>query len=301
MDNQSGVDEEKLLTGDDRILFRARKKWKRAHDFQSGADKFFREDIKFANADARNNDQWPDKVFQERDGQQKPCLTINKTRTHNRMVINESLKNKAAIKLRPTGGEASYEAAKIMQALVDRVEYISKATLAYKKAITHQVEGGIGYATLETGYVDDKSFDQDIYIRPVKDPTCVYLDPDIVQDGSDADFGFVFNKEPREEFNTKHPKFRDQVGTSTFGMDDYWVTADHVMTAMFYERTQDKDELITYLIPENGERFKGHRSEIEPDLYKAIKAQIQSGTLDGQFREVVTQDVKWYLDRKSVV
>jgi hypothetical protein len=295
MDNQSGVDDEKILKGDERILYRARKKWKRAFDFQSNADKFFREDVKFANADARNNDQWPEKVFTARDGQQKPCLTINKVRTHNRMVINESLKNKASIKLRPTGGEASYEAAKIMQALAQRVEYISKASLSYKKAITHQVEGGIGYATLETGYVDDKSFDQDIYICGVKDPTCVYLDPDIRQsDGSDANWGLVFSKDPKEEFNTKHPKYKDLVGTSTFGMDDFWVTADHVMTAMFYERTQDKDELITYL-NEDGTRFKGHRSEIEPDLYKIVKAQIQSGELDGQFREVVTQDVKWYL------
>lgn len=295
MDNQSGLDDEKLLKGDEKILFRARKKWKRSHDFQAGADKFFREDVKFANADARNNDQWPEKVFNERDGQQKPCLTINETRTHNRLVINESLKNKASIKLRPTGGEASYDAAKIMQALAERIEYISKASLAYKKAITHQVEGGIGYATLETGYVDDKSFDQDIYIRGVKDPTCVYLDPDIREsDGSDANYGIVFSKDPKDEFNSKFPKYKDKIGTSTFGMDDYWVTADHVLTAMFYERTQDKDELITYINPQTGERFKGHKSEIEPSLYKIVKAQIQSGELDGQFREVVTQNVKWY-------
>ncbi len=287
---------EAILSGDERIVYRAQKKWKRCYDRQGKADKYFREDTMFANADSRNNFQWPDRVFQARDGESRPCLTINKTRTHIRMVVNESLQNKASIKIRPTGGKASFEAAQIMQSIVDRVEYISKASIAYKTAITHQIEGGIGYCLIETGYVDDKSFDQDIYIRGCKDPTCVFLDPDIREaDGSDANFGFVFEKMPRDEFDAKYPKFKDKVGSSTLGKDDMWLSQDHVMVAMFHERTQAKDELITYINPDNNERFRGHKSEIEPDLYKVVKAQIQSGELDGQFREVQTQDVKWYL------
>lgn len=282
--------------GDEAVLERAREKFKRAKDWYDGSYRNFRQDTMFANADARNNWQWPDKVFQARDGDDKPCLTINKTRLHNRMVINESLQNKASLQIRPVGGEASFEAAKVMQSLVDRIEYISRATVQYKKAITHQVEGGIGYATLETGYVDDKSFDQDIYIRGVKDPTCVFLDPDISEsDGSDADYGHVFERMPRKKFNKKYPKFKDKVGSSTLGLDENWITDDHVLLCMFYERTNKKDELITYTPEGGGDDFSGHREEIEPDLYKIVKAQIQAGELDGNIREVTTQDVKWYL------
>lgn len=288
-------DDADYLKGDGAIVQRAHERFLRCKDWYDNAYRNLRQDTMFANADARNNWQWPERVFNQRDGDDRPCLTINKTRLHNRMVINEALQNKASVQLRPVGGEASFESAKVMQSLVDRIEYISKASIHYKRAITHQVEGGCGYCTLETGYVDDKSFDQDIYIRGVKDPTCVYLDPDISEpDGSDADFGFVFERTPRAKFNKKYPKFKDQVGTSVLGKDENWITDDHVMLAMFYERTNRKDELITYTL-DGQEPFSGHRSEIEPELYKVVKAQIQTGELDGNIREVTAQDVKWYL------
>jgi hypothetical protein len=278
------------------VLSRAREKFKYCKAWYDEAYRNFRQDTMFANADARNNWQWPERVFNQRDGDDRPCLTINKTRVHNRMVINESLQNKASIRIRPVGGQASFEAAKVMQSLVDRIEYISKAQIHYKRAITHQIEGGIGYATLETGYVDDKSFDQDIYIRGVKDPTCVFLDPDISEpDGSDADYGFVFERMLRKKFNKKYPKFKNKIGTSTLGMDENWITDEHVLLCMFYERTNKKDELITYTPEDGGEPFSGHKSEIEPELYKIVEAQIRAGDLDGNIREVTTQDVKWYL------
>src|SRR5580698_4673703 len=288
-------DDGKEKNGDEAILQRARENFSRCKDWYDNAYRNWRSDTMFANADARNNWQWPEKVFNQRDGDDRPCLTINKTRVHNRMVINEALQNKASVQLRPVGGEASFESSKVMQSLVDRIEYISKATVHYKRAITHQVEGGCGYVTLETGYVDDKSFDQDIYIRGVKDPTCVFLDPDISEpDGSDADMGFVFDKMPRKKFNKAHPKFKNKIGSSTLGMDENWITDEHVLLAMYYERTNNKDELITYTI-EGQDPFSGHRSEIEPDLYKAVKAQIIAGELDGNIRDVTTQNVKWYL------
>ena len=251
--------EEKILKGDDSVLTRAREKFLYCKSWYDNAYRNFREDVMFSNADARNNWQWPDRVFQTRDGDDRPCLTVNNTRIHNRMVINEALKNKAGVRLRPVGGEASFESAKVMQSLVDRIESISKATVGYKTAIRHQVEGGIGYATLETGYVDDKSFDQDIYIRGVKDPTCVFLDPDISDpDGSDADYGFVFEKMNKNKFNKKYPKFKDKIGTSTLGMDEHWITDEHVLVAMFYDRSNKKDELITYTT-EGSDPFSGHK------------------------------------------
>jgi len=289
-------EEDGTLKGDEAILQRARDRHLYCKAWYGDAYRNFRQDTMFANADARNNWQWPERVFQSRDGDERPCLTINKTRIHNRMVINESLQNKASIRIRPIGGDASFDAAKVMQSLVDRVEYISKATIHYKKAITHQVEGGIGYCTLETGYVDDKSNAQDIYIRGVKDPTCVFIDPDISEaDGSDADYGQVFEKMLRKKFNRKYPKFKNKVGQSTLGMDENWITDDHVLLCMYYERTNNKDELIVYMPEGGGEEFHGYKSEIEPDLYKVVKAQLQAGELDGYFREVDRQNVKWYL------
>lgn len=284
------------MSANDKIVDRAQKAFARCKEWESEAQSRFIEDVKFANADPRNMWQWPEKLFNSRDDDDRPCLTINKTRTHNRMIINETLKNKQSIKIRPTGGGSTYEAAKIYQALVRRIEYISSASAAYATATKFQVEGGVGYVTLETAYTNDKSFDQDIYLRGCKDPRGVYLDPDIKEeDGSDANFGIIFSKVLKKDFNVQHPEFKDTVGTSTLGQDENWMMKDHVLVAKYYERQNNKDILLTFVDPNSKERFTGFKTEVEPDLYKKIIEQIQTGQIDGDFREVTRQNVKWYL------
>lgn len=294
------------FTPDEKIMLTARERKKRIDDWEGSATKNFKEDLKFGYADPRNGDQWPAAIYARRSGeggQDKPSLTINKTRVHNNLVVNQAIKNKSSIRISPTGGGASYDAAQIMQACVRRIEYISKATVAYKKAITDQIYGGIGYVVLETAYVSDRTMDQDIYIRRVKDATCIGLDPDINEpDGLDADFGFIFERMSREKFDRhpKYKKFKDKVGLSALGVDDIWFNKDYVLIAKYYTRTGFSDTLITYVEPESQKRLYVRSSEIVskdesgPELLKALLAQIESGEIDGETRPVTDQKVKWY-------
>lgn len=301
----SATDEDSHLRGDEKILRRARERMKLCDDWEGTSIRNFRDDKKFANADARNHDQWPDALYSSRSGeggQDRPSLTINKTRTHNRLVINQALKNKASIRISPTGGGSSYDAAQIMQACVRRIEYISKAQTAYKKAITDQVEGGFGYVTIKTEYVSDRSRDQDIYIRLVKDPTCVSVDPDAEPDGSGANYGFIKDRMTRDKFkrNPKYRKYAETVGNSALGFDEGWITKDHICVVMYYERTGTPDTLVSYDDPVSGEVVNIRASEMVGDdtgkeLYKALLADIDNGVIDGGTREVEDQKVKWYL------
>lgn len=293
------------FSADEKIMLRAREELKRANDWEGDAVKNFVEDMKFAEADPRNGDQWPAKLYASRSGeggQDRPSLTINKTRVHCNLVINQALKNKSSIRISPTGGGSSYQAAQIMQACVRRIEYISKATMAYKKAINDQVKGGMGYVVLETAYVNDRSDDQDIYIRRVKDATCIRLDPDINEpDGSDADFGFIFERMPRAKFerHPKYHKFKDKIGASALGQDDLWFNKDYVLIAKYYVRTGISDTLITYIDPEKNEKVNVRASELVGDdtkkeLLKQLIADIDNGVIDGSTRPVTDQKVKWY-------
>lgn len=299
MATADGSDDDPTLTGDKRILHRARQRFLRCKGYYDEAYTRSLDDTKFANADDRNKWQWPDKIYADRDNKRKPCLTINIVEPHNRLVINESMLNKASIRVRATGGKATAEAAEGMQALIDRTENISSAMIAYRTAITHQVDGGIGYLFLETAYVDTKSNDQDVYIKVAPDPRAVYLDPDTKEpDGSDAGFGFVFDKMPRDKFNREYPKFKDKVGKSTLGEDLLWLTDKHVLNVMYYEREAKNDELISFKLPD-GTDFFGHRSDMEkdsgPEIVDKVLEQIDNGEIDGQYRDVITQKVNWYL------
>lgn len=296
-----GSDDDTTLTGDDRILHRARKRYRRCMEFYGDAYKNSLEDEKFANQDDRNHYGWPEEVYSARTapGKNKPCLTINIVEPHNRLVINEAMKNKMSIRVRATGGEASADAGEGMQSLIERTENISTATIAYRSMIGHQINGGIGWLNLQTAFIR-KSFDQDVYIREPEDPRAVFKDPDVEEpDGSDAEYGFVFDKMSRDKFNREHPKFKNKVGLySSIGEDIVWLTDKHVLVATYYERSSKNDELIHYTLPD-GSEFTGHRSEMEKnsskELVDGVIAQIDSGEIEGRYRDDMTYDVNWYL------
>src|SRR4051812_36384525 len=125
------------------IWSEAKHRFARCQSWESQARANALNDAKFANGDSYNNWQWPDSVRNVR--QDRPCLTQNKVRQHNLHIINDARQHKAAIKVTPVGGHASYEAAQIFAAIIRRIEYQSKAIDAYSTAIYHQVESGMGY------------------------------------------------------------------------------------------------------------------------------------------------------------
>ena len=55
-----------------------------------------------------------------------PCLTINNTRVHNDLIINQMMKNGYGIKIKPMGGVASYKSAEVYQSIVRRIQNISR-------------------------------------------------------------------------------------------------------------------------------------------------------------------------------
>ena len=112
------------------------------------------------------------------------------------------------------GDGATKEAADVFEGIVRHIEYISNAQSVYDTANTFQVMAGLGYWRVCTDYPNEKTFDQEIYIRRIKYPLTVLLDPDITEvDGSDARYGFIFDDVPKEVFEKEYPQYKDQVPT----------------------------------------------------------------------------------------
>lgn len=297
----------KKRKNDEEILSEARTVFKRNMEWESPSRANFTQDIKFAYGDAYNHWQWPDNIWGGREDEQRPSLTINKTRLHNNQIINDALQNKAAVRIRPTGGNASYLSADAMQALVRRIEYISKAQAAYKTAFTFQVDGGIGYVTLHTDYISDRSFDQDIFIKRVRDPLSIVLDRDIKEiDGSDARNGFQFEDVPRELFEAKYPKYKGVIGQTTFGEEvQAWVNRDHIRRAMYYRKEDTEDRLISFVNPENGERETIFESDIDRKLRTgALRERYKEEMIDHpdtKVRDVINESIRWFLIAGDVI
>lgn len=299
------ADDTKPATNDDEIVREAVDRFKACKDWQGTQDQWTREDIKFANADARNSWQWPKGMYDKRDGKDLPCLTINNTRTHNDIIINAMSKNGFGAKVRPVGGKASFKAAQTMQSLIDRIQSISKGSTQRRKVAEQQVDGGIGYMLIETAYVSNKTRDQDIYLKASRDPTGVYLDPWIREpDGSDANFGFVFDKQSRKEFNIKHKAFKDKVGTSPLvsEMAD-WISDKEIMLCKYYRKKQKPDTFVWYEIdngddqaPTGVEKLASEiKEESGEEIYKQLMLDIREKRIVGGTRKVFNDEVEWFL------
>lgn len=271
------------------LVDEAKKRFERCQDWESQSRKLFVEDVQFANADSDNGWQWPNKIRMNRDGDDRPCLTINKVRQHCLQIINDARQNKPSIKIRPTGEGATYDAAEIYEGIVRYIEYISNAQSAYDRATQFQVQGGIGYLRLVTGYENDDSFDQEIFIRGVRDPLAVYLDPDALEpDKSDAGFGFVFEDMAKETFYQAYPDHRDAADHTVFGTTD-WLTKDHIRVCEYYRAVKKKDKLIAVKNSDGGYVIS-RLSKLPKEVWdKAI------GDVSTKVRDVFDTVIEWKL------
>jgi|HubBroStandDraft_2_1064218.scaffolds.fasta_scaffold00132_5 hypothetical protein len=292
-----------LVPGDPGIVVEAVDRWHACKDWQGVQDERIREDIKFANADARNAWQWPTKIYQERtsDGNDMPCLTINNTRVHNDLIINQLSKNNYGVKIRPTGGKATYESAKVMQSIIKRIEDISRFGSVRRKIAEQQVDGGLSYCIIETAYTSNRTRNQDIYLKASRDPTGVYLDPWIRQtDGSDANFGFIFERMPRKEFNRKYPKWKDKIGAAPLDSAfANWISDKEIILAKYFRKKQTPDKYIWYKPTDGADAVEKLASEIRDEsgkeIYDALMLDIKNGVIEGGSRAVFNDEVEWFL------
>jgi hypothetical protein len=295
-------DETARLPGDDGIVQEAAYNLKAAMDWESKSDERTREDIKFANADPRNGWQWPEKLYNDRTaaGTDLPCLTVNNTRVHNDLIINSISKNDYGPHVRPVGGKASYKSAQVMENIISRIKHISKWSAQRRKVCEQQVDGGVGYILIGTRYVSNRTRNQDIYLKAARDPTAVKLDPWIKEpDGSDANFGFEFERMPRKDFNRKYPDYKNKVGASPLaGMFVEWLSDTEILLAKYYRKKQTPDIFVWYK-QADGNEIEKLASEIKEEsgkeIYDALIADIKAGKIDGDTRKVTNDTVEWFL------
>ena len=271
----------KVRAGDAEIIREAKARFERCVTWESDARAHALADSKFANGDSINGLQWDQAVKSARGD--RPCLTMNKTRQHNLQIVNDARQHKAQIKVTPTGGRATYEAAEIFSGIIRRIEYQSKATDAYSTAIYHQVETGLGYVRVVTDYADEESFEQEIFIRRVPDPGTIYLDPDAKDyDKADMRFAFVFNDIPRDLYEAEHGE-GDMPAPAALDHSDGWNDRDHVREAEYWRRNDGTDTL--HEMPDGTAIRESEMAEGELD---AVRKHIVRS------RDISEPEIEWF-------
>jgi len=215
------------------VLETARTRYKRGIDAEADNRKAALDALKF-----RNLEQWdPDiKRARETDPEGKrPCLVVDKTNQFLRQVVNDERQNRPSIKVRPVDDKGDPEVAKVLQGIVRHIEDTSRAELAYDGAYEQAVDGGFGYFRILTEYCDERSFDQDIKIKRIRNRFQVVLDPDRQEpDGSDAKWGFIVEKMHRDDFKATYPKADPCDWQADGNIFPEWIGEEHVTVAEYF-------------------------------------------------------------------
>ena len=285
------MDDEVPLSGDP-VANEARRRYKRCAEWESVARVNFYNDLKFRHADAVNGYQWPAPLKQVRDTQLRPCLTLNITRQHNLQIINAGKMNPLEVQIRAAGNGATAEAATMLNAVVNHIQYRSDAKDAYGLAREFQVDGGIGYWRLITDWESSTSWNQEIRILPIYDPMSVYLDYSSRQKvGSDAKYGFIFDDVPREQFREAYPELTHYLGEAPLGegsSQSDWDSRNNVRVCEYFRLVHEDDELLHFM--QEGRRVTALRSKLHAEIAKKVLAHPHT-----QSRKTVRPVVEWYL------
>lgn len=255
------------------------------------------EDVRF-----RDGDQWPASIRQERDAEDRPCLTLNLTEMFIDQVVGDQRQNKPGIRVSPVdgkgvpgkvknlAGDKDYEIADVYTGLIRNIEYASKAESAYDTAFDHAAGHGMGYFRVITEYSDDDTFDQDIRIRRIKNPFTVYLDPSFEDDvAADSMYGFIAQWMPRKEFEKRYGKDSCMdIGEGIGEAYEHWYDHDRVRTAEYFRKVAVEKEIA---LIHTGEVFDLGETKDRREQVKQIL--LASGAQIIKTRAVKSHKVEW--------
>lgn len=231
------------------LLKTAKKRFQQGAEAWSEIFKNALDDLKF-----RAGEQWPDDIRAMRERTNKPCLTINRIPQFIRQLTNDQRQNRPSIKVNPFDDKADVDTAKIFQGLIRNIEVSSNADVAYDTAFEGGAGTGIGFFRLVTQYESPISFNQELRIKRIRNPQNVILDPHSQEpDGSDANWGFVFEEMSRDEFRAKYKDSELSM------MNDWrslastysgWVSEDTCRIAEYFYKEFEETEIALLI---NGE------------------------------------------------
>lgn len=193
----------------------------------------------------------------------KVPLQFNKLATLINTLLGEQQQNTPQIEVNPLSN-CDQETAEIRQNVVKDIMLSTDAKTVHQIAATQAFTGGFGAFIVDTAYSHDKSFDQDIVYRSVKDATRCFWDigaehPNKI-DGMHGGyisrmtrkkFAQVYGKDTEERIlkTTKITQSKEEIALATQplsgGGDDpfCWADDDSITILHMYVRTYEKEML----------------------------------------------------------
>ena len=231
------------LSDKDKFIAKALARFKVCSEQTSKLRYEWLDDVKFA-----NGEQWEKAVLDERTTDKRPALTINRLPATFNQIVNDFRQNRPSIKVRPVDSLSDPDKADVINGLYRRIQNQGDYKTAVDDAFYYAVIGGFGYLRVKTDYVNDKSFDQDIYMERIQNPCMVYFPVEecVQPDYSDAPYCFVRTKMTKEDFKREYPDTELASWDTTAVGDSNWADDEFVYVAEYFWVEYDKASLVLW-------------------------------------------------------
>lgn len=193
-------------------------------------------------------DPWSADDRKDREENGRPCLSLDELNQYLNQYVNNLRQARRAIKATPKGEGANQQGAEKRSALIKGIEEHSNAQGAYISAGENAAQRSYGFAVIRTDYRDDKSFDQDIWIKPILNPDTILISPNYKEpDASDIEDGFILDYIARTKFEEKYPNAKiTDFGDDLLRQDGVsaWVKDKHIQIAEYWKISQESTKLL---------------------------------------------------------
>ena len=133
----------------------------------------------------RSGDQWDDDLAKSRESAKRPTYVVNITDAYCNRIVSP-------VKKHPLGMNVSMgeeDLTQVFQSRLREIENQSNASGVYAQGYDTAVTGGRGFWVVTKDYKGN-TFDQDIFLEFIQDPTSVLIDPaSVCPAGEDAEWG----------------------------------------------------------------------------------------------------------------
>lgn len=190
-------------------------------------------------------DQWDVKAKKVREEDGRPVLTINLLPQTVRQMTGDLRKSPPSLKYLPSKGNASKETAEALNGITRHIEQQSNAKDCYIIATENAAIASQGFFRVVTQYSSDDGFDQDIRIKPIRDPFGALLDPyALLPDRSDIRYGFVFEYLSKDDFKAAYPDSVPEEIPISEPNNIPWRAGETICIAEYWRRKSVKKTLI---------------------------------------------------------
>lgn len=187
------------------------------------------------------NGQWEPEWYDKcRD---KPRYTFDQTTPIVKQIYGDIRDSDFAVEVEPRDTNATKDYAQFREGLIRNIEKISNARYVYSNAAKNMVVGGIDHWLLETDYVDENSFDQDIFIKPIYNSAFrVWFDPAAQErDRSDAKYAFLLSSLTKNDYDEQFPEGSGLGVGDSSQSEVYYEKADQIEIGhMYYKKNKPK-------------------------------------------------------------